>query len=178
MAPNPLHSYFAKPKRPSLRIRRQEAADDAVVALMAENADLDSRAFRPKANQRKAIHAVVCADDLIMGALAARVEGKTVYLLGLVVIPGKRRQRVGSLLLDWLKKGYGDHDQRIVADVGERNLPAQLFLRANGFLAVEVLPRHRGETDDCWRMIFAAGGRVESRIARRRPATIRRESAA
>jgi ribosomal protein S18 acetylase RimI-like enzyme len=71
----------------------------------------------------------------------------------LAVAPTLRRMGIGSLMVRWLKDDIvanGPKVHRIVAEVDEDNLPAQLFFRACGFVATAVLSDGEGEdaTDD------------------------------
>jgi len=57
----------------------------------------------------------------------------------MAVDPEYRRQGIGTLLLDRLRFKLLKTRESIVADVPERMLLFQLFLRASGFKATQVL---------------------------------------
>jgi ribosomal protein S18 acetylase RimI-like enzyme len=81
---------------------------------------------------------------------AVHVEEVAVTLVALHVAPAERRRGIGSALLTELgKRLQAAGMARVHAFVGERDLAAQLFLRANGFRAVRVLPAaFAGGADD------------------------------
>jgi ribosomal-protein-alanine N-acetyltransferase len=78
------------------------------------------------------------------------VEKAVVTLVAAFVAPRQRRRGIGSALLAELARRLQAVGQtRLEALVSERDLPAQLFLRANGFRAVRVLPAaFAGGADD------------------------------
>lgn len=65
-------------------------------------------------------------------------------ILNLGVHDKFRRRGIGSLLLDRMKDRLERDEERdhLRFDVRETNLPTQLFLRNNGFLATGVLKRY------------------------------------
>jgi ribosomal-protein-alanine N-acetyltransferase len=81
---------------------------------------------------------------------ALHVEEVAVTLVAVHVAPAQRRRGIGSALLAELgRRLQAAGMTRVHALVGERDLPAQLFLRANGFRAVRVLPAaFAGGADD------------------------------
>lgn len=86
---------------------------------------------------------------------AGRIVGFMIYvphrshlrILNLAVCPACRRQGVAAAMIDRLKGKLSLYRlPRIVAEVRETNLPAQLLFRSQGFRVVRVL---RDQYDDC-----------------------------
>ncbi len=71
----------------------------------------------------------------VQGYAIYQIRPRSMNVIRLAVNPQQRRQLVGTLLLDHLKaKVYANKDrQGLVMTVGERDLAAHLFLKANGF---------------------------------------------
>lgn len=78
--------------------------------------------------------------ELVVGYMLYRLHRRRIDILNLAVDPGRRRRGVGSQLIGRLVAKMPTGKWRfIAATVRERNLPAQLFLRACGFRACCVL---------------------------------------
>ncbi|HVA51373.1 MAG TPA: GNAT family N-acetyltransferase [Pirellulales bacterium] len=90
--------------------------------------------------------AAECHGD-VCGYLIGEREGGRVQVLNLCVGPPARRRGVASLLVQAVA-GRLRQQQRLVTIVGERNLPAQLFCRSQGFRAVTILRRYLPGTGD------------------------------
>jgi ribosomal protein S18 acetylase RimI-like enzyme len=81
------------------------------------------------------------SEGRILGVLLFRIRCDEVVLpiVALVVDADYRRRGIGSLLLHGLGRNLSSIDSgRIEALVSERDLAAQLFLRANGFRVVRI----------------------------------------
>lgn len=64
----------------------------------------------------------------------------TLHILNLAVPPAHRRQGVGTQMIERLKSKLSEHRRtRLHMELRETNLPAQLFLRSQGFRAGRVL---------------------------------------
>jgi len=70
------------------------------------------------------------------------------------VAPSLRRQGIGRALLEWIQSQRRD----IIADVSERNLIAQLFLRSCGFRAMRVIRDFYRDGADAYQFEFHRGG--------------------
>lgn len=79
---------------------------------------------------------------------------KEIKLLNFAVWPNARRRRVGLQLVDAITSKLTTARPDLTLMLGERNLPGQLFFRACGFLAVEVLREQFGE-DDGYAMVYS-----------------------
>ena len=99
--------------------------------------------------------------------LVAKLEGQivaytvydlrlsSIHILNLAVHPKYRRTGVGTALVGKLKSKLSpEARQSLRALVSERNLAAQLFFRAIGFAATEVLRMHFGPLGDAYAMEY------------------------
>lgn len=69
--------------------------------------------------------------------------------MNFAVHPGHRRQGIGSQMIDKLaSKLSQDRRNEVTLAVRESNLAAQLFFKANGFLASGVIHGHYGDSDE------------------------------
>lgn len=76
----------------------------------------------------------------IAGFMLYEIHRSRLKLLTISVLPAMQRRGIGRELTGKLKKGLlPDRRTQIVTDVRETNLDAQLFFRAMGFRAVDVL---------------------------------------
>ncbi len=90
--------------------------------------------------QRNCIGMVAEADDRVVGFMIYELHKTRLHLLNFAVASSYRRQGVGSQMLGKLiAKLSGQRRTRILLEVRETNLPAQLFFRKTGFRAVSVL---------------------------------------
>jgi [ribosomal protein S18]-alanine N-acetyltransferase len=72
-----------------------------------------------------------------------------IHVLNFAVAPAYRRSGVGSQMIAKLTaKLSTQRRSRIVLEVRETNLPAQLFFRENGFRAVSVLHGYYADTPE------------------------------
>ncbi len=79
-----------------------------------------------------------------------------IHLLNLAVSPTHRRRGVGTqMVAKLISKLTPEHRERIVLEVRETNLAAQLFFRANGFRAVSILHNFYDDSpEDAYRMEY------------------------
>lgn len=90
--------------------------------------------------QRNCIGMVAEHDEQIIGYMLYELFTHRIDLLNIAVRLDSRRQGVGSRLLAKLKSKLGGQRRRkIIADVWEDNLEAQLFFKRQGFLATEIV---------------------------------------
>ena len=90
--------------------------------------------------QRNCIGMVAERDDQVVGFMIYELHRNRLHVLNFAVSQEARRQDVGRTMLDKLvgKLGF-QRRNRIVLEVRESNLSAQLFFRACGFRAISVL---------------------------------------
>jgi ribosomal-protein-alanine N-acetyltransferase len=90
--------------------------------------------------QRNSIGMVAEHNGQVVGFMIYEIHKTRIHLLNLAVNDQYRRRGVGSqMLAKLLAKLSSDRRSRLVLEVRETNLPAQLFFRANGFRAVAVM---------------------------------------
>ena len=92
--------------------------------------------------QDRTVNEIVASDesDNVLGFIVyRRPETHTgIIVLRMKVVAESRRQGIGNMLVDNLKSRIGRRN-RIIVDVSETNLGAQLFLKSCGFKCVARL---------------------------------------
>ena len=90
--------------------------------------------------QRNCIGMVAERDDQVVGFMIYELHKNRLHILNFAVAPQARRGNVGAAMVDKLV-GKLSHDRRnrIMLEVRETNLDAQLFFRSLGFRAISVL---------------------------------------
>lgn len=96
--------------------------------------------FRTCMDQRNCIGMVAEHSDRIVGFMIYEHQSSRIHVLNFAVAPDYQRRGVGSqMLAKLIGKLRSQRRSRIVLEVRETNLAAQLFFRENGFRAVAVL---------------------------------------
>jgi ribosomal protein S18 acetylase RimI-like enzyme len=75
------------------------------------------------------------------------IRDNHVEVINLAVAPEARRLGVGKALVRDIQKRIPKKRGRIVLNVAEGNLPAQLFLRACGFACRQIIPALHPEVE-------------------------------
>src|SRR6056297_3335789 len=90
--------------------------------------------------QRNCIGMVAEADDRVVGFMIYELHKTRLHILNFAVDPIYRRRGVGNTMLEKLL-GKLSHERRnrIMLEVRETNLEAQLFFKKLGFRAISVL---------------------------------------
>ena len=95
---------------------------------------------------------VTTSPGKVVGFLIYEKGRKRHYILNLSVHPDYRRCGIGRILLNKLKSKIDSERREIRFDVRESNLPAQLFLRSQGFrcekIAQDYFLDYYGDEDD------------------------------
>jgi [ribosomal protein S18]-alanine N-acetyltransferase len=106
--------------------------------------------------QRNCIGMVAEYDDRIVGFMIYELHKNRIHVLNFAVASGYHRRGVGTQMLAKLaNKLSAQRRTRIVLEVRETNLPAQLFFRENGFRAVSVLKNFYADSpEDAYLMQF------------------------
>lgn len=109
--------------------------------------------------QRNCIGMVAERNEQIVGYMVYELRTTSIHLLNFAVRPRSQRIGVGTEMVDKLK-GKLDFQRRykIVAEVRETNLDAQLFFRSQGFRCTSILHGfyHVEQTQDAaYRMVYS-----------------------
>jgi len=124
--------------------------------------------------QRNCIGMVAERDERVLGFMVYELHRNRLMILNFAVHPNHRRQGVGSQMVEKLSnKLVHQKRTRILLQVRETNLAAQLFFRNCGFRATSVLrDYYEDTTEDAYLMEYryqeSRGGvfAVENRITR------------
>jgi len=99
--------------------------------------------------QRNCIGMVAELDDRVVGFMIYELQKKYIHVLNFAVSEHYRRSGVGSQMLAKLTANLAPQRRnRILLEVRETNLGAQLFFRENGFRAVSVLRSYYADTPE------------------------------
>jgi ribosomal-protein-alanine N-acetyltransferase len=93
-------------------------------------------------SQRCCIGMVAENEKRVVGYMIYELQGTRIHLLNFAVASEYRRQGVGSQMIARQISKLSPSCRswkRIVLEVGETNLPVQLFFKANGFHAISIL---------------------------------------
>lgn len=110
--------------------------------------------------QRNCIGMVAEIGDRVVGFMIYELHKNRLHLLNFAVCPSMRRMHIGTAMVEKLVgKLSGDRRNRIVLEVRETNLDAQLFFKNLGFRAVSVLRDfYTDTTEDAYLMQFRMAG--------------------
>lgn len=123
--------------------------------------------------QRNCIGMVADQDERVVGFMIYELHKTRLHILNFAVARDQRRLGVGSRMVAKLTGKLSQQRRtRIMLEVRETNLAAQLFFRSQGFRAVNVLRDfYEDTTEDAYLMQFRhrenAGELAPSRPARR-----------
>ena len=106
--------------------------------------------------QRNCIGMVAELGERVVGFMIYELHKNKLNILDFAVHPEFRRQGVASQMVGKLVGKLSSHRRtRIVLHVRETNLPAQVFFRAQGFKAIEVVREHfQDTTEDAYLMNY------------------------
>ena len=106
--------------------------------------------------QRNCIGMVAEHEDRVVGFMIYELHKTRIHVLNFAVAEEYRRRGVGSQMIAKLAaKLSSQRRSRIMLEVRETNLPAQLFFRENGFRAISVLHSFYEDTpEDAYLMQF------------------------
>ncbi|RMF93036.1 MAG: ribosomal-protein-alanine N-acetyltransferase [Planctomycetota bacterium] len=132
--------------------------------------------FKAMLFSRNVVGMVAEFENEIVGYMLYELHRSQIRLLNFAVAPGWRRRGVGTqMILKLVGKLSAQRRTRIVLEVRETNLPAQLFFREMGFRATALLRNHYADTpEDAYRMVyryqsrqdvFAPANRIRHRLA-------------
>lgn len=99
--------------------------------------------------QRNCIGMVAEHDDRVVGFMIYELHKTRIHVLNFAVADDYHRRGVGSqMVAKLIAKLSPQRRNRIVLEVRETNLAAQLFFRENGFRAVSVLRSYYEDTPE------------------------------
>lgn len=99
----------------------------------------------------------------LLGYMIYELKFDQLHVLNFVVRQSHRRTGVGTAMVDKLKEKLSQQRRNeIIFDVRETNLDACLFLRVNGFEAVDTMVEHYEDTgEDGLRFMFHSGKKFD-----------------
>ncbi|NBW95515.1 MAG: ribosomal-protein-alanine N-acetyltransferase [Planctomycetia bacterium] len=120
--------------------------------------------------QRNCIGMVAEIADSIVAFMIYELHRSRLHVLNFAVRRSHRRLGIGTQMMDKLAaKLSPERRDRIVLEVRERNLPAQLFFRSFGYRAISVLKDfYQDTTEDAYLMQYVLAGDVRLEAAPRR----------
>jgi ribosomal-protein-alanine N-acetyltransferase len=99
--------------------------------------------------QRNCIGMVAEYDNHVAGFMIYELHRTRIHVLNFAVAPEFQRQGVGSqMIAKLIAKLSPQRRSRVLLEVRETNLAAQLFFRENGFRAISVLHRYYQDTPE------------------------------
>ena len=106
--------------------------------------------------QRNCIGMVAEMDDQVVGFMIYELHKNRLHILNFAVADRYRRLGIGTQMVSKLAGKLSDQRRnRILLEIRETNLPAQLFFRHSGFRAVSVLKEFYEDTpEDAYLMQF------------------------
>jgi ribosomal-protein-alanine N-acetyltransferase len=112
--------------------------------------------------QRNCIGMVAEASERVVGFMVYELHKHRLHVLNFAVAANHRRRGVGTQMAKKLiTKLSHDRRSRIMLEIRETNLPAQLFFRSLGFRATSVLRKFYEDTpEDAYLMQFRYTGGV------------------
>ena len=114
--------------------------------------------------QRNCIGMVAEIADSVVAFMIYELHRSRLHMINFAVTRSHRRLGIGTHMLDKLiGKLTPDRRGRIVLEVRETNLPAQLFFRSLGFRATSVLKDfYRDSTEDAYLMQYVLEAAAEA----------------
>lgn len=99
-------------------------------------------------------------DGDVDGFMIYELDRRSLHLLNFAVAPRRQRQSIGQLMIAKLKDKLNHQRRtRIIAEVRESNLDAQLFFRAMRFTATAVLSNYYPDCEeDAYQFAHHIGG--------------------
>jgi ribosomal-protein-alanine N-acetyltransferase len=99
--------------------------------------------------QRNCIGMIAEHNERVVGFMIYELHRNRLHVLNFAVLPELRRRRIGSQMIRKLvSKLSPQRRSRIMLEVRETNLAAQLFFKDQGFLAVSVLREFYADTPE------------------------------
>jgi len=120
--------------------------------------------------QRNCIGMVAEIADSVVAFMIYELHRSRLHVLNFAVRRSHRRLGIGTQMMEKLvAKLSPERRSRIVLEVRERNLPAQLFFRSLGYRAISVLKDfYQDTTEDAYVMQYAIPTVAAEEVAQRR----------
>jgi [ribosomal protein S18]-alanine N-acetyltransferase len=148
---------------------------DEVLAIENEQFEFpwSEESFTKTLRAKNCIGMVAEHDDKIVGFMIYELHKKELRILNFAVAKNCERRGVGSAMARKLIDKLSEQGRcRILMEIRESNLNAQLFLRACGFRAVSVLRNFYEETDEAAFVFrYRVGDGVQPCLAERQSST-------
>jgi ribosomal-protein-alanine N-acetyltransferase len=114
--------------------------------------------------QRNCIGMVAEMAESVVAFMIYELHRTRLHVLNFAVRRSHRRLGIGRQMVDRLiGKLSPERRDRILLEVRERNLPAQLFFRDSGFMAVSVLKDfYQDSTEDAYQMRYLSPAAAEA----------------
>jgi ribosomal-protein-alanine N-acetyltransferase len=119
--------------------------------------------------QRNCIGMVAEMAESVVAFMIYELHRSRLHVLNFAVRRSHRRLGIGRQMVDRLVgKLSPERRDRILLEVRERNLPAQLFFRDAGFMAISVLKNfYQDSTEDAYQMQLLAPASSETQPLRK-----------
>jgi ribosomal-protein-alanine N-acetyltransferase len=113
--------------------------------------------FLSSLKSRDDVSLVATVQNAVVGYVVYQVFKGEYWIFNLAVDEDFRRKGIGKAFIDRLKVRLNETDKkRIVFDLRERNLSAQLFLKSQGFKARGIERGFFEDTgEDCWQFRYS-----------------------
>jgi ribosomal-protein-alanine N-acetyltransferase len=137
---------------------RRDMAEVVAIEQEAFEFPWSEEEFTRCLRQRNCIGMVAEMADSVVAFMIYELHRSKLHVLNFAVVRSHRRLGIGSRMMDKLVgKLTPDRRGRIVLEVRETNLPAQLFFRSLGFRATSVLKDfYEDSTEDAYLMQYVA----------------------
>ena len=125
--------------------------------------------FTRSLRQRTCIGMVAEYADSVVAFMIYELHRTRLHVLNFAVLRSHRRLGIGTQMMEKLVgKLAPERRSRIVLEVRETNLPAQLFFRSLGFRAISVLKDfYQDTTEDAYLMHYSVGAEAPVAVPRR-----------
>lgn len=105
--------------------------------------------------RRNCIGMVAEQGECVVGFMLYELYKTELHILNFAVHPGWRHLGIGTQMVDKLISKLSNRRRtRIILDIRETNLCAQLFFRSREFLATSVVRKHFDNHEDAYRMVY------------------------
>ena len=123
--------------------------------------------------QRNCIGMIAEHNERVVGFMIYELHKNRLHILNFAVHEQMRRRRVGTQMVKKLSSKLSrDRRSRIMLEIRETNLSAQLFFRDAGFRAISVLRSYYEDTpEDAYLMQFRYSAAAAAETAQELPAT-------